>query len=327
LETETINMGVWRYDRTQALYDGRVKIPGRSVSMIELPLEELFTKAFSTADYEVSELSLSNFIRLKADGACAYQGIPVFPSRSFRHGAFYVRADSEITDPRALIGRKVGVREYSMTAALAARGALRDQFGIESEQLHWVIGDVNTRERDVISLPKLYRDIPIEVAVGDVFLDDMLLAGELDAILAYKPIESARGATPTTRRLFENRERVEKDYYAQTGVFPIMHLIGIRTSDAEKHSTLVKDVYIAFNDAQRLANEDLAYEQALKIGLPWLSQELERTVEVMGKEFWTHGFAANRHVLETMINWSFMDGMISRRIAPEELFFDQMLST
>lgn len=322
-----LSVAVWRYDRTQALYDGRVSFGGREVAMIDKPLEEIFSKAFTSAEYEVSELSLSNFLRMRVDGQCAYLGLPIFPSRSFRHGAFYVRKDSDIRNPQDLVGRKIGVREYSMTAALAARGGLRDQFGVEASQLHWVVGDVNERERDSITLPRLHKDISIKVAAGRGLLDDLLLEGHLDAILAYKPIKSAMGSNPKSRRLFEDSEAVEKDYYAKTGVFPIMHLIGIRTGDAQADPTLVRDVYRAFTDAQKIASGDLAYEQALKVGLPWLRQELQRTMAIMGEDYWPSGFAANRKVLETMINWSFMDGLISRRIDPEELFFDELLST
>lgn len=322
-----LNVAVWRYDRTQALYDGRVTFGNRHAAMIDKPLEEIFSKAFSSAEYEVSELSLSNFLRARVDGECAYCGIPIFPSRSFRHGAFYVRMDSPIRSPRDLIGRKVGVREYSMTAALAARGGLRDQFGVEADQISWIVGDVNERERSNIQLPKLYKEVSLEIAPGGALLDPLLLAGEIDAILAYKPIKSTLGENPLSRRLFADPEAVEKDYYARTGVFPIMHLVGVRTADATADASLVRDTYSAFAQAQDMANGDLSYEQALKIGLPWLRQEVERTRAVMGRDYWPNGFAANRKVLETMIDWSFKDGLISRRIAPEELFFSEMVST
>lgn len=321
-----LRIATWRYDRTQALYDGRIRIPGRAVEMIDEPLEDIFAKAFTTAEYEVSELSFSNYLRMSVDGRCAYRGIPVFPSRAFRHGSFYVLKDGPVREPRDLVGCRIGVREFSMTAALAARGALRDQFGIGPEQMCWVVGDVDHHERDTIPLPSLHRDIPIEVAQG-VFLDDMLLDGRLDAILAYKPIGSALGPAPKARRLFEDTEAVEKAYFAQTGIFPIMHLIGLRTRDGDVDPTLAKGVYEAFAGAQALASGDLAYEQALKIGLPWLRQELARTVALMGEDFWPCGFAANRRVMEAMIAWSFKDGMIPRMPEPGELFFEELLST
>ena len=119
---------------------------------------------------------------------------------------------------------------------------------------------------------------------------------------------------------------MEKEYFSETGIFPIMHLIGLRTNDVAD-PTLARDIYVAFAAAQEIANADLANEQALRITLPWLRQEVNRTKAVMGDNFWPNGFTANRKVLETMIGWSFMDGMISRRLKPEELFCHELLTT
>ncbi|MEO0864550.1 MAG: hypothetical protein AAFY39_08165 [Pseudomonadota bacterium] len=104
----------------------------------------MFTNAFTRGAYAVSELSFSNFMRLTAAGECPYVGLPVFPSRSFRHSAWYVRPDGEIGRPEDLRGRRVGVREYSMTAAVVGRGVLADEHNIEAREIHWVIGDVET---------------------------------------------------------------------------------------------------------------------------------------------------------------------------------------
>lgn len=323
-----LNVAVWRYDRTQALYDGRVGIPGRVLRMIDAPLEDIFSKAFTTADYEVTELSLSNYLRMRVDGDCAYQGVPTFPSRSFRHGSFYVLRNGSVRKPEDLIGRRVGVREYSMTAALAARGALRDQFGIGAHQIDWIMGDVDHHERDTIVPPRLFRDdISIEVAPKGAYLNDMLLDGRVDAILAYKPIPSSMGPAAKACRMFEDTEAVEKSYYKEFGIFPIMHLIGVRKDEMHRDRKLSRAVFDAFVAAQNLANEDLAYEQALKIGLPWLRQELARTTDTMGRDFWPNGFEANRVVLGRMIQWSFEDGLICRIPAPEELFDPALIST
>jgi 4,5-dihydroxyphthalate decarboxylase len=327
VETKHLRVAVWRYDRTQALHDGRVGIDGYSTTVIEEPLEEMFAKAFGSAEYEVSELSFSNYLRMCVDGHCAYRGIPIFPSRSFRHGAFYVRSGSDIRQPTDLLGRRIGVREFSMTAALAARGALRDQFGFESNQVSWVVGDVDAREREQIPLPRLFRELSMEVAKDGALLDEMLLAGEIDAILAYKPPKSALARNPGSRRLFDEAEATEKAYFAQTGIFPIMHLMGVRTDKVNADARLPLSVYRAFASAQEIANADLTYEQALRIGLPWLRFELGRTIATMGTDFWPCGFAANRRVLEAMIVWSFKDGLISRLVEPERLFHESVLST
>jgi 4,5-dihydroxyphthalate decarboxylase len=327
MQQERLTVAVWRYDRTQALYDGRVSVEGRQMTLIDAPLEEIFSRALGNAEFHVSELSFSNFLRLTVAGKCAYSGVPVFPSRSFRHGAFYVRKGANIRSPEDLVGRRVGVREYSMTAALAARGALRDQFGVRSDQVRWVMGDVDEKERDRIDLPTLYRPIPIECAPDGALLSDMLVNGELDALLAYKPIAPYKSGDGRVARLFPDPAEVEERYFAETRIFPIMHLVGVRRDVADLDPELPMAVYRAFTAAQEFADADLHLEQALKIGLPWLAREVKRTIEIMGDDYWPSGFKANRPVLKRMIDWSFEDGLIPARIEPEELFFPQLLAT
>lgn len=327
MQQERLTVAVWRYDRTQALYDGRVKLENREMTLIDAPLEEIFSRALGNAEFHVSELSFSNFLRLTVARNCSYVGIPVFPSRSFRHGSFYVRRDANIRQPEDLIGRKVGVREYSMTAALAARGALRDQFGVRSDQIHWVMGDVDEKERERIDLPQLHRPVSIACAPKDALLSNMLVDGELDALLAYKPIAPYKAGDARVARLFHDPAEVEERYFAETRIFPIMHLVGVRRDIVESDPEIPMAIYRAFTAAQGIADDDLHLEQALKIGLPWLAREVKRTIAIMGADYWPSGFRANRAVLERMIEWSFEDGLIPSRIEPEELFFGGLLET
>lgn len=326
-ENAPLSVATWRYDRTQAIYDGRIRMKDRSIELVDLPLEEIFARAFTTAEFDVSELSFSNYLRLSVAGKCPYIGLPVFPSRSFRHGAFYIRKASKIKSPQDLRGCRIGVREFSMTAALAARGALRDQFGIEASDMHWVMGDVDEKERDTIELPRLYKDIDLTVAPDGKLLSDMLLAGELDAVLAYKPIRAFKYGDGWVSRLFDDPAAVEEAYFRETGIFPIMHLMAVRRDIAEAQPGLVREVYDIFAAAQSCALEDLHLEQALKIALPWLGREVKRTVEAMGEDYWPAGFRANRAVIARMIEWSFKDGMIPSLIEPEKLFAPGLLDT
>lgn len=322
-----LTLAVWRYDRTEALFDGRVEVKGFSVKIFDAPLEEIFSRAFDHGEFDVSELSFSNFLRSTVAGTCRYVGLPVFPSRSFRHGTFYVRDDDSVRKPEDLVGRRVGVREYSMTAALAARGALRDQFGVDTNRIQWIMGDVDQHERDVINLPQLHRQIDIQLAPKGKFLSKMLLDGDLDAVLAYKPISPFLDPKPRVRRLFEDHVAVEREYFAQSRIFPIMHVMGLRKDRADTTSAFGTAVYEALVEAHLLAIGDLSAEQALKISLPWLADELQRTIAVMGENFWPNGFAANRAVLARMIEWSHADGLIARIPAPEELFLSALRST
>jgi 4,5-dihydroxyphthalate decarboxylase len=326
-DQKTLSMAIWRYDRTQALYDGRVKIPGYDLDLTDAPLEEIFTRAFVDAEFDVSELSFSNFLRLSAVGKCPYVGIPIFPSRAFRHSAFYIRADAGIASPADLKGRRIGVREFSMTAALAARGALRDQFGIEPDTIEWIVGDVDERERDTIEQPALHKPIAVSVAPEGKLLSQMLLAGELDAILAYKPIVPFKKKDPRVTRLFADHQSVEQAYYRQTGMFPIMHLMALRRDLAETQPAIGRAIFDTLKRAHDLADEDLHTVQALKIGLPWIAEEVTRTTAIMGENFWPEGFGANRAVLQRMIDWSYADGLIAHPIEAETLFMPSLIAT
>ena len=188
--SKSLSMAIWRYDRTQALYDGRIGVAGHDLVLTDAPLEEIFSRAFVDAEFDVSELSFSNFLRLTVAGTCPYVGIPIFPSRAFRHSAFYVRADAGIATPNDLQGRRVGVREFSMTAALAARGALRDQFGVATDTIDWVVGDVDERERATIVQPALHRPMSVAVAPAGALLGPMLLEGH-----------SSTRSSPTSRSM------------------------------------------------------------------------------------------------------------------------------
>jgi 4,5-dihydroxyphthalate decarboxylase len=322
-----LKVAVWRYDRTQGLFDGRIALPDRRWELIDAPLEEIFSRAFEHAEFDVSELSFSNYLRLSVAGKCPYIGIPVFPSRSFRHGAFYIRTGASIKTPKDLAGRRVGVREYSMTAAVAARGALRDQFGVRLEDITWITGDIDHKERSVINLPPLYKKIDLQVAPGGRLLETMLLEGEIDALIAYKPFAAFNASDPRVSRLFEDSASAEETYFKEFGVFPIMHLMGIRHDVADSNPGLMRDIFDAFAHAHDLASADLHLEQALKISLPWLGREVKRTTDVMGTNYWPNGFASNRKAIDRMIDWSFEDGLIPARIDASDLFVSSLLDT
>jgi 4,5-dihydroxyphthalate decarboxylase len=148
----------------------------------------------------------------------------------------------------------------------------------------------------------------------------LLLDRKIDAILAYKPIAAFLAGEPKISRLFPEPEVVEAQYFRETGIFPIMHLIGIRKDVVAADPGLARAMFDAFSAAQEIADRDLEIEQALKISLPWLPYELQRTRAIMGSRFWASGFSANRAVVARMIEWSYQDGLLSERLEPEQLF-------
>ena len=196
-----VSVCFWDYDRTLPLAHGEVAIAGCEATFQILRPEAMFDRAFSTAEFDVTELFFSNHVSALVAGRAAYTALPAFPSRSFRHQAIYVRTDRGIATPQDLKGRVIGLQEYDMTAALVVRGMLGDQYGLAPSDLRWRVGDVETRLRDRVPVP----DIPgVDIAAADAPLNALLGRGEIDALIALDPPSCFRAGEAGVGRLFSD---------------------------------------------------------------------------------------------------------------------------
>ena len=317
--TRALTVAVGAYDRTLPLMAGLVKIDGADARFVTAPLEEIFARAFDEHAYDVTELSASNYIYLTATGSCPYVALPIYPSRAFRHSAVYIRTDRGIRDPRDLAGRLVGVREYSMTAALVARGVLDDEYGLASRDVRWRYGPA-----DVKDTPPIVRVRPhgveLEALGAPGNLSDALADGAIDAMVAYKPPACFVKGHPNVRRLFEDYRAVEQDYGRRTGSIPIMHFIGVRREIAETEPALCLAICRAFETARRYAIERLSEMQAPFTLLPWGADDLSRVVGALGADFWRYGVPGNEAALANLCRYSHQQGLAPRELAIEELF-------
>lgn len=315
-----ITIATWDYDRVRPIIDGRVPVEGCDVNYLALAPEECFHRAYANGEFEVSEIGFSPYLIAFSRGTSPYTAIPVFVSRLFRHSAIYVRTDRGIDRPSDLRGKTVGVPEYQMSAAMWARGMLQDDHGVRPADMRWRQGGLEEpgrKDKFPLNLPP---DFPLEAIGPNDTLSAMLADGRLDALFSARaPSCYGDGRTPV-RRLFEDFESAEQAYYRRTGIFPIMHALGIRRDVHERHPWLAASLFKAFSEAKHLSQRDLFEVVALKIGLPWVVGEAQRTRALMGEDFWPYGVAANRAALEAMTRYSFEQGLAVRKLAPEELF-------
>lgn len=319
--TSQVSIAVGAYDRTAALLNGSVQVEGFNTHFITGNLEEMFAQAFTTAAFEVTELSFSNFLISSARGTCPYIALPIFPSRSFRHSAIYVRSDAGITSPADLRGKRIGTREYSNTLSLVVRGILTDEYGFSPEANDWLIGDIDHVERQTIDSKNWPANaVSIHSVVGRP-LSSLMMTCDLDALISYSPPEPF-GRDASMLRLFPDWRAVEKNYFQRTTLFPIMHIMGIRRDVLAVHPTLAGALVQAFDQAKQLAHAQLDVHHALPVMLPWMTAELQATQALMGQDFWKYGLEANRSTLETQIRWSFEQGLIPRRLALDEIFVE-----
>jgi len=298
---------------------GLVEVEGVDADYVTAPLEEIFARAFDDQAFDVTELSFSNYLYLTSTGDCPYVGLPVFPSRAFRHSAIYIRTDRGIRGPRDLAGRVVGVREYSMTAALVARGVLEDDFDLRAAEVRWRYGPADAGDSAPI-VPVRPNGVELVPLAGGANLSDALRDGVLDALVAYKPPPAFLDGAPNVGRLFVDPAAVEADYARRTGIFPIMHLLGIRREIAARDPRLCLRLCQAFEAARRYAVARTDEAQAPFTSLPWAPDEAARSRRVLGDGFWSYGVAGNRPALEALCRYSHAQGIAARPVTVDELF-------
>jgi 4,5-dihydroxyphthalate decarboxylase len=315
----TISLACCNYDRTRALFDGTVGIEGCETIACAMSPEEAFHRAFRFQEFDVSELSLSNYMHTVADGTHRYIAIPAFLSRLFRHSSIYIRTDRGIERPQDLRGKIIGVPEFQMTAAVWIRGILQDEYGIRTSEIRWRNGGLEQpgREQKVsLSLPP---EIELQPIPRTETLSQHLAEGRIDGLIsALAP--SCFPANPNVRRLFPDYRKVEEEYFRQTRIFPIMHVVGIRRSLVERHPWLPVNVFVAFLKAKELCYRNLEKIGHLYTTLPWPVEELQRARELMGSDFWSYGLHSNRREIEAITRYAHEQGVLSRRLSPEELF-------
>lgn len=308
------------YDRVRALTDGRVAIEGCEVNYLTMNPEQIFHRAWNHAEFDVTELSASSYILARSTGWDDYIGVPVFPSRSFRHSGIYIRRDAGISGPSDLKGREVGVPVYSQTASLWVRGMLSDDYGVAASDIHWRTGGLEQGGRKSRFASRLSPDVRATPIGDDETLSSMLADGRIPALVSAREPSCFGPQNPDVVRLFPNFRKAERDWYARTGMFPIMHVIAIRKSLADANPWLATSVAKAFDEAKRICFRELADVTALAVSLPWLSAEFADTRELMGEDFWSYGFEENRRELETMCRWSAEQGIAAQAMDPAELF-------
>jgi len=321
-----LSVAVRDYDRTRPLSDGEVKIDGVDPVFMALPPEEIFFRAFRRAEFDICELSMSSFTVKTAQGDCPYVGVPAFVSRTFRHTAIYVRTD-RIKSPADLKGKKVGVPEYQLTANVWARAILQDDYGVKPSDIYWLRGGlVEAGRLEKISIT-LAKDVKLDDVPAGRTLSDLLASGEIDGIIAPRvPAPFAQGH-PHVGWLFPDPVAAAKDYFKRTGIFPIMHLIGVRRELAEQHPWLPAAVFKAFTEAKAIALQKLADTSSTKVTLPFVEERLMEARALMGEDFWSYGVEANRKTLETFLRHHHAQGLSSRRVKVEELFHPATLET
>jgi len=323
LPNASLTLACWDYDRTAALADGRVTVDGVDLTYLTLRVEETFLRMIAHREFDAAEMSLSSYTMSKFRDD-AFVAIPVFPSRVFRHGSIYVSKKSGIREPKDLIGKRIGVPEYQMTAAVWIRGILADEYAVPVASVSYFTGGEEHPGRVEKPGLKLPADIKVAPIPPDRTLSDMIATGEIDALYTAEA-PSSYGKNGAVRRLFEDSVTVEQDYYKRTQLFPIMHTLVLRRELYERHRWLAVELYKAFIRAQAVAYENLHHTGVTKTMLPWTPAYSEATRALMGEDFWPYGLEKNVKTLETFLRYHHEQGLSPRQLEPRDLFAPETL--
>lgn len=313
------------YDRVRAIMDGKVKHEGLNTSFNVENIYNLSIAAFGPEQtYEVTEIGLIPFItKYINDDFRDYTLIPVFISRTFRHRNIFVHTDAGIEKPEDLIGKKVGTPGYAFSSNTWIRGFLLDEYGVKANDMYWI---ETTKSSDGGALSTklgtyyFEDDFPLIKGPENVDESELLISGQCDALITAITPKAFLEGNPKIKRLFPNVKETETEYYNKTKMFPIMHVVAIKTSVLNENPWLAKAIFEMYSEAKNIAYKNLESTTVSKVTLPWVTDEFENTCNIMGSNYWKYGIEANRKELEAIMRYVYEQGLVKRQITFEELF-------
>jgi len=306
-------------DQVRDLVSGRVPVAGVDLTCLLLEVEEIFYRFTRFREWEVSEMSFGKFCSLQARGDTSLVGLPIFPSRSFRHSGIFVRPDGPVDAPDRLAGARIGLPEWTVTATVYQRALLQHEFGLDLREIRWTQGGINESGR-IETLPVALPDGITVVPERERSLNQMLLDGDLDAILVPHPPAAFEDRSGRIVQLFSDSRAVEEDYYLRTGIFPIMHLVVLRDDVYQEHPWVAGSLVTAFLHAKDRSLARLRDATAPHFPLPWGPERARTDESVFGPDLWPYGLAENRVTIDAFLGFAYEQGVAARRLDPDLLF-------
>jgi len=271
----SLSVAIGNYDRNRALIDGDVQIDGVNPVFMKLSPEEIFFRAFRHREFDICELSFSSYTLSVSRGTNEYIAIPAFLSRAFRHSCIYIRNDKGINSPADLKGKKIGVAEYQLTANVWARALLEDEYGVSPSDITWVRGGMEVADRPEKVKLTLPEGVVMQPAPAGRTLNSLLEEGEIDGFIGPRTLSCFDNGHPNVVRLFADSRTAGMNYYQKTGIFPIMHVVGVRRSLVEQHNWLPMALLKAFEHSKAAALTALSDTSATKVTLPFVEEQIE----------------------------------------------------
>jgi 4,5-dihydroxyphthalate decarboxylase len=310
------------YDHVQPVVDGRIPIEGAAPLFVRLPIPEMFRRFVNTQDWEASEVSFVKYVTMRAAGDDRVTAIPVFPSRMYRQTAIYVDS-RRVREPADLTGARIGIPEWANSAGVWARGLLADMHGIDPADITWYQGGIDRPGRAVVMAAPFLPDNVRIVPVADRSLEEMLWAGDLEAIIVPTPpasIASSVSAGGVIRYLYDDPVAAERAYWEKTRCLPIMHVIAVSRRLVERAPDITDRIYRAMDSARREYFLRLADDAVSRAPLPWIGEHLA-SLQADGTP-WPYGIEPNIATIECLLRYARAQGLVNPGQDSPELFPD-----
>ncbi len=309
-----LSMMTGKYEIVRALLDGTVQPKGIEIVPARYPgSRDIHTRVAVGDGADINEFNGGQYCIVKDMGRDII-GIPVFLHRRFRHGFIFINKNAGIKSPKDLIGRRIGMNSYGPAAHYWMRGHLEHDFGVPHRSMTYVV----ERHEDVKSIEPP-ADLKIELLPKGKDVEQMLLDGELDVIMAPGVPKAAAERDPRIGHLWENYVDVEKNYFRRTGFFPIMHITTLPQEIVAKHPWVVESLTHAFEEAKQLAFKRLANPRI--VPLAWFRTDWEDERHFLGRDPWEYGLSeVNRKNYDLLTQFVHEQGMTSRRMTLQDLF-------
>ena len=306
------------YDRIRALDSFSIQPDGIDLRILRLSPSDIFFRMCQFQEFDLSEMSMGAYCYLCGTNNNPFVAMPAFPSRAFRHSMVYYNAESGISKPEDLNGKRIAIREWGMTAVVWIVGILADIYGFDLRSIDWV---AVKKPRVAIEMPEGTR---ISYMSAGQTLSDMLAAGDVDAALIHQAPDCFTRGMPQIKRMFPDYKAAEIEYYRETGIHPIMHCVVLRRDIYQKYPWALRSIYEALQKARLQTVKALSDTKALAAMLPMLPAYVEETRKVFGEDFWPYGLDENRKTLERLVRYAHEQGLTPKELSVGELFADSV---
>ena len=330
-----LSLACSRYDRTESILDGTVKADGIDFIVTNTTRPgEIFWRMLLFDEFDCSEMSLASFSVVKTQGKKDWAGLPIFTAKHFFHTDAMVNVDSGIKEPADLEGKKVGVPEYQMSAAVWSRGILHDEFGVKPEKIHWYMGRSRDLSREKVTGMEAPENIDLKMLEGTT-LGEALIKGDLDAVLVYSTTPSLVDAknpvltnNPHVKKLFDDPKAEAIRYHKKTGIFPINHTVVLKKDIVETYPWAATNIFKCFDVAKTKAYEKWRELESWEKfpSTIFVNDTILEQRKIFGDDPFTYGVRANLKTIKTLARYLHEQGFVEREPDVDSLFAETTLN-